>query len=123
MKVSELSGLQLALWVAKAENLTPITGQPPGFFYYQDQWGSDVSGWYDPTTDWCVGGPIVFRNKISWNTWHGDWGASFTFPVRHPTNPKRDPSHHWMKGPTPLIAAMRTYVSSVYGDEVPEEDQ
>jgi len=120
MKVSELEGPLLDYWVGAAcsdELLAKLraTRAHKGHVNSALPWR--------PSTDWSQGGIILERMRIGFNTWHGDWGASFTFPVRHPTNPKRDPSHHWMKGPTPLIAAMRTYVSSVYGDEVPEEDQ
>ena len=67
---------------------------------------------YTPSTDWSQGGPIIEREGISWHcgnksSWHAyGYGSAENF-----------------NGPTPLIAAMRCYVSSKLGDEVeiPEE--
>lgn len=68
---------------------------------------------WDPSTNWVQGGPIIEREHISlsdpesqagneWRAWCGAWNFS---------------------GSTPLIAAMRCYVASRFGDEVdvPEE--
>lgn len=67
---------------------------------------------YTPSTDWAQGGPIIEREGISWHcgnmsSWHAyAYGSAENFT-----------------GPTPLIAAMRCYLSSRLGDEVdvPEE--
>lgn len=118
MKVSGLQGAALDCWVARANGWTRSA----------DVWVDDQgieqfhpAVCYDPSHDWALGGQIIEREKIGTNTWTGDWCAQFTLPVRHPTNPKRDPSHHCMRGDTPLIAAMRTYVASRFGDEVDEQ--
>jgi hypothetical protein len=62
----------------------------------------------DYTSSWAQGGPIIEREKIATQPWlsEGDWGASIKggFFEQH--------------GPTPLIAAMRCFVSSKLGDEV-----
>ena len=80
------------------------------------------------STDWAQGGPIIEREKIDvFTSYEGpyiegaDAGSTGWASRRHtkggPINPKR------YLGPTPLIAAMRCYVSSKLGDEVeiPEE--
>lgn len=67
---------------------------------------------YNPSTDWSQGGPIIEREKISINreTLANQWLA-----CPYGTRTARS-------GPTPLIAAMRCYVTSKLGDtvELPE---
>lgn len=70
-----------------------------------------------PSTDWAHGGPIIERELISFTDPRGDmqhpgqWAAYKRFIGTE------------MRGPTPLIAAMRCFVASRLGDEVdvPEE--
>lgn len=62
------------------------------------------------SSDWCFGGPIIEREKISVTSQTNghSWAAKG--------------AHNYSYGPTPLIAAMRAYVASKLGDEpVPEE--
>lgn len=70
---------------------------------------------FRPSTDWSQGGPIIEREMIE-TTPYGlhawdKWQAKITRADAKAT------------GPTPLIAAMRCYVTSKLGDEVeiPEE--
>lgn len=61
------------------------------------------------STDWEIGGPIIEREKICvMSSSTGDfWDARLhTFPPEY------------VRGPTPLIAAMRCYVLSRLGPEV-----
>jgi hypothetical protein len=61
-------------------------------------------------TDWALAGPIIERERIaSWGDGDLYWEAECGWA--------------WAKGPTPLIAAMRCYVTLKLGDEVevPEE--
>ena len=63
------------------------------------------------STNWCLGGPIIEREKITLSPWVNEtWGAIKTF------QPEKN-------GPTPLIAAMRCYVSEKMGAivDVPKE--
>ncbi len=61
----------------------------------------------DYSTDWAVGGPIIYREGISWHcanksSWHAySYGSADNF-----------------NGPTPLIAAMRCFVASQMGETV-----
>ncbi len=64
---------------------------------------------FSPSTDWSQGGPIIEREsiylmKVGITQWRADCGPAVT-------------------GPTPLIAAMRAFVTSELGDavEIPEE--
>jgi len=109
MKTSELTGVNLDLAVALCNGIV-------------DKWFDSghltVNGEiYSPSTDWSQGGPIIEREGIaidcircgvnidSWQAGSitaGDdnWDSGVQY------------------GPTPLIAAMRCYVSSKLGDEV-----
>lgn len=102
MDVSELTGLELDRWVANAK------GEAFGACY---------------STDWSHGGPIIEREQIAtWPAGNEGWRAL------HPKN--LDGAYLYggvidagsfdgTGGPTPLIAAMRAYVASKFGDEVP----
>jgi hypothetical protein len=134
VKVSELSGTDLDYWVAKAEGMqfTLRNGHPATSRSFDPEYHSNETDWkefksyfyFQPSRDWAHAGPIIEREKISIDTWQRhwegklDWAGSFSYPVPHPSDPKRSPSHHRMRGPTPLIAAMRTFVASRFGDEV-----
>jgi len=129
MKTSELTGAALDWAVAKCEG--KIYGVPGTRYEFQ------------PSTHWAQGGPIIERENISViclddedisddkGFWTGEklpqWGA--VIGTRH----NLDENHgsqgdYWgmsyrvdeaaIRGPTPLIAAMRCYVASKLGDEV-----
>jgi hypothetical protein len=77
--------------------------------------------YWEPSTDWSQGGPIIEREgigllKVENRLPHQQWDAGETDEF---------PNTLWavVSGPTPLIAAMRCYVASKLGDEVdvPEE--
>ena len=88
MKTSELTGNTLNWAVNYAEGLRGIFAPVE----YCDKWSD--------------GGPIIGREKIQIKeNEHGHWFA-------------RIGKGKWMRGTTPLIAAMRCYVASKLGDEV-----
>jgi hypothetical protein len=69
---------------------------------------------FSPSTSWQEGGPIIEREAIELvPDGKGSWSAAIR------GGDEDDVAH----GPTPLIAAMRCYVTSRLGDEVdiPEE--
>jgi len=99
MKTSELTGAALDWAVAKCEEIELTNYSGNLIIRY------DGDGW-QPSTDWLQGGPIIERERIElWGDGDEGWIAYDNL------NPKQ-------KGPTPLIAAMRCYVSSKLGDEV-----
>lgn len=112
MKVSELTGAELDYWVAKARGYDAVVSD--GLCWVID----DPDHWerYQPSSDWVHGGRIIERESISltkqWglNKWGAqvDIGKSFLAPI-------------YGYGESPLIAAMRAYVASKYGGEVPSE--
>lgn len=104
MKVAGLEGALLDAAVALAEDRTPDLR---------------LAGWrlesFVPSTNWQQGGPIIERERI-WlafekddgeggSGWVATWGASVE-------------DHLHATGPTPLIAAMRAFVVSKFGDEI-----
>lgn len=102
MKTSELSGPALDWAVAKCDGIT--SGKDFAWFY-------DRRAAYRFSTDWSQGGPIIEREELSSLKCYGtgNWECNN--------------GDIFCEGPTPLIAAMRCYVSSKLGDEieVPEE--
>ena len=136
IKVSELEGVALDWAVAKAEGLMlgqiAIEGVKNGF--------------YNPTTNWAQGGPIIEREKITIVCAEGEynydkagtpdcydtyWVAEIG--MQQHSTVYGSQGDNWgdcfriytdeMTGPTPLIAAMRCYCRAKLGPEieVPEE--
>lgn len=84
-----------------------------------------------PSTRWDHGGPIIERERISVEYWvligERYWGAGLKDEDGHEL-PDLNPAKHavmasgWCPvmatGTTPLIAAMRAYVASKFGDEI-----
>ena len=121
MKVAELNPPGPDYWVAKAEGW-------PG--RRRISWGDsrvcqiaeeidpaqETVIWenYSPSTDWSQGGPIIEREDVKTlfmddKGWHArveKWAEGKTYHGH---------------GPTPLIAAMRAYCASKFGEEVPDE--
>lgn len=109
-KVSELEGALLDAAVAKAE----------GFVWkiLQDRCAVEELGYaigggtgcwlpYEPSIEWMQGGPIIERERLVFAAGESDWGA---FVYGEPNG--------GAEGSTPLVAAMRAYVASKFGDEV-----
>ena len=112
IKTCELSGAALDWAVAKCEGLD----------YLANPEYDGIGNRYEPTsysTDWTQGGPIIEREMIQLtvqcrvNPLHG-WAAAF----RSFDEDDDVYALHRMRGKTPLVAAMRCYVSSKLGDEV-----
>jgi hypothetical protein len=112
VKTSELKDKPLDWGVAKCEGdeVSLIKGQ------LETRW--TTNGW-KPSTDWSQGGPIIEREFIHWGMTAVPHGATPTVYLAYQYQSGTAP----MKGPTPLIAAMRCFCASRLGDEVeiPEE--
>ena len=103
--VSELIDEKLDYWVANALDLQEarISG---GVCRYTR---TGVSILFSPSTDWSQGGPIIDRMKpTSFYYWKrtGKWTCAWGNGPR------------WGEGETALIAAMRCFVASKFGEEV-----
>jgi Protein of unknown function (DUF2591) len=112
MKVSELSGGLLDYWVFAAE-----TGRP----FDSDMY---VNPAYSPSTNWAQGGAIIERRLIALEPSSkqivGDNDAVW-WAGSPDVFSEVDEGDYGCYGATPLIAAMRAYVASKFGNEVPDE--
>jgi hypothetical protein len=116
-KVSSMTGALLDAAVAKASGrsftlegfgklaqLAPQCWTDDGEF---DEERGDRCALFSPSTSWADGGPIIERERIESRTTADGWEAS-TVAL-----------HDWsIEGATLLVAAMRAYVASRFGDEV-----
>ncbi|MBR8030807.1 phage protein NinX family protein [Burkholderia vietnamiensis] len=126
MKVSELEGPLLDFWVARAEgNLAQGSTSPENAIVEHYGFGGEIDGRsplssWAPSTEWDSGGSIIERERIIAIPYReGGWGAAYEF------DPDARGGCFYMstsqEGETLLIAAMRAYVASKFGDEVPDE--
>ncbi len=102
MRVSELKGELLDYWVAKANDVEEVHVIDSHCVVNHQRW--------EPSIDWSQGGPIIEREGI--NLSH-----SLEPDSEHCTAFMRS-GRNRQKGFTPLIAAMRCYVDSKFGEEV-----
>jgi hypothetical protein len=130
IKVSKATGPALDWLVAKCEERRGVkfgTGFSGEMLLLDEhEFGHRLSY----STDWAQGGPIIDReiSKVFRNV-GGAWSAMVLKDVPIPpdergTSLALSRREQWnAAGPTPLIAAMRCYVTSKLGDtaEVPEE--
>lgn len=112
IKTSKLTGAALNWAVAKCEGVK--------YRHMVDHIGAGVNGsWWvrkSYSTDWSQGGPIIERECITLVNADGAdvWSA---YPIAD------NPVAHRRSGSTPLIAAMRCYVASKFGDSIEIPDQ
>lgn len=133
MKVSELEGNLLDYWVARALGCEPYypAGHPEHMEHLRV--GSHNSRTLPKySTDWAQGGPIIERYRIGlydgaiWDKPIADGGVAPIPMWRSAVNGSPNYGSSFddeSEGPAPLIAAMRAFVASVYGEEVPEVAQ
>ena len=107
MKTSELTGAALDWTVAQCEGLTDWDSVD---LVFRD----DNFCWYEPSTNWAQGGPIIERKNI------GLWSEGYDWEAKIQTG-----AGQWLQewNEFPLIAAMRCYVASKLGDEVDVPDE
>lgn len=119
-KISELEGALLDAAVAKGEGWTKDAEDSTA--WWKDgkvvciSEGGAARGYgYRPSSDWAVGGPIIERERIEvYPSWEDDghypsWRACILKQEHTPA--------YWL-GPTALVAAMRAYVASKFGEYV-----
>jgi hypothetical protein len=113
MKTAELTGEQLNHWTAKALGweqrlwgAIPIWYDPKN----DNRYRCDVSRW-NPSEDWSQGGPILDFMKPFWLAWAEDGIGNDYVTYLQPNIMEA--------GPTILVAALRAFVASKYGDDVP----
>lgn len=110
-KVHTLCGVDLILAVAAAENKIDYCEVHAGNVYYGNVSSGFIS--YDPTTDWKQAGAIIEREHISLEVKSdGVWLAYICYNYGD--------TNTFMHGDSnPLAAAMRCYVESKLGKNVP----
>ena len=96
LKTSELTGAALDWAVAKCELGEAINEIDDPHFY---------------STDWALAGPIIERERIGFK--YTGTAMEFVAWVNGELSTVND-----QHGPTPLIAAMRCYVASKFGDDL-----
>lgn len=112
-KISELKGALLDAAVAKAAEF-PLDSDGDRL---DERTNGGAPSPFHPSTDWMQGGPIIERKRIIVfpPERRGAWGAyvrpRFRFGDLHDYDGKGE-------GKTILIAAMRAYVASKFGEEV-----
>lgn len=125
IKVSEAQGLALNGLVAKCE------GFGPDNYMRNIDIRSGANGkvvgvmvpilrqyvWWTPSTDWVQGGPILERERICISIQHD--GVWLAYSMQN----YADRQEFMHSGPTPLVAAMRCYVTSKLGEEVEVPDE
>jgi len=105
MRTAELTGAELDCWVEKCLN------PEEKIFFNVDGWTLRWHRLPRPfSTDWSQGGPLVQIHRIMLvpHMLDGTWRAYIGGTGR--------------EGPDALVAAMRAFVASRYGDEVPDEE-
>lgn len=121
MKVSELQGAALDIWVARAQGETYARVVGIHESERVEVRPNAVSAWtrFAPSSNWAQGGPIIEREGFGVAKFYepadghipdgGEWGAlTLDDEIRS-------------DGPTPLVAAMRLYVMVHFGEVVSEE--
>lgn len=130
MKTSELTGALLALWVARAEGIEEKRGiklyASGPCLYKETQWGGGEPFPYRPDCDWEHGGPIIEREKLYLRdpdpmARHVDSSLDNKWEAAKANHATRMYEHH-QYGKTALLAAMRCYVASKFGEEVPDTE-
>lgn len=115
MQVEKLEGAELDAWVAKAEGLElrPHAMSRTSLWWYRGPLAVQHVDYFRPSVNWQQAGPIIERERITVQASQaGDWRAYMSNGVYADAIQSR--------GDSPLIAAMRAYVASKFGDEVPD---
>ena len=126
MKTSSLIGVQLDYWVAKAEGWIETRSDRckwrlwdtgAGFYRIEGAVGDAGDERWRPSTYWGHGGPIIERERIGIIPFGPDglWLGSMPGDVDYYIGAD---GADGKLGPTPLVAAMRAYVASKFGEEV-----
>jgi hypothetical protein len=130
MRVSELEGPLLDYWVAKALGWIDYPADSVDAWYHEadkapfERFVCKRSCW-TPSTNWVQGGQIIEEQRVA------VWADAGQFYAAHPGSNEHgyydadlgvidSDCSQGMPGTSPLIAAMRAFVASEFGGEVPE---
>jgi hypothetical protein len=131
IKTNELKGAALDWAVAKSKGITLYRSKEGGWMtadygQFNPRHGAP---WWNPSTNWGQGGPIIEREKIDLTAHLDYWEAKLwanrevlngmTLAIATATlRSKRVSNSIRMNDPMPLVAAMQCFVSSKLGDEI-----
>ena len=115
VNVSEATNVQIDWLVAKCEGFDALAYEIKRKAQNRSSW--EAAPRWAPSTDWSQGGPIIgqmFAQGLRLHT------AEYVTGV-HNKNlivASLDNPNGFYYGPTPLIAAMRCYIASKFGNEI-----
>lgn len=118
MKTSDLTGVLLDFYVAKAEGHDPKIlrklNSPAGeLMWHAETPSGSLSGMRHKFSEqWELAGPIIDREHLSvvFDRPSGRWGCPL----------ETSSGTTYVTGETAMLAAMRAYVASKFGSEVPD---
>lgn len=123
MKTSELTGALLDYWVGRAEGWRVVNDFGGPCWANAETKTEYVAAW-KPSSNWVQGGAIIERERIGLDG--GNTGSCPDWHARTVLRPVKG-SHmapcYRMIDRSPLVAAMRAYVASKFGDEVPDDHE
>lgn len=131
-KISELEGALLDAAVAKAQGLIVRVNDAGDTAIVMDPGRPEPyrHNSYTPSSLWAVGGPIIEREHIAVyslaDAFGSLWAAGYNIDAENGEFYSADSGFgaasivmkHHSHGNTPLIAAMRAYVASKFGEEI-----
>ena len=116
IKTSELTGAALGYAVAIAEGfVTDGDKQDTELWLEHPDGRVGYSGKYNYSSEWGLGGPIIARECITVGPYATPKNL---FKAYRWTDTNAVDFASWCEGETPLIAAMRCYVASKFGNEI-----
>lgn len=123
MKISDLTGDWLDYWVAKAEGHEVDPPLTPGQPWPQRE---ELGRKYEPnccrfSTDWQFGGPLIERERICILQYDDVPGYAVAHIGADVAGGAIVDSRAFAEGPTVLVAAMRAFLISKFGEAVPEK--
>lgn len=113
MQVTKLRGQLLDYWVGRAQGLDPhiLPGSESKRLVVNDSTAQYGFRRYEPSSDWSIAGRIIDSERISL-VWAQDVWKAF--------NPQLGEQHAYTDE-FALVAAMRCYVASKFGELVPDQ--
>ena len=125
MKTSELIGPALDWAVAKCEGVESFQWDWYCRTVAAEEIVENIPQCYGYSRYWSSGGPIIERKNISLNSPIGygvrrsnKQGPLWEAQMQYSNDDSNEVQYNEETGPTPLVAAMRTYVASKLGDEI-----
>lgn len=117
-KVSELTGVQLDYWVARALGYkVNATEDEAGYARWVTPENHILCYPFEPSKSWSQGGPIIEDHGLGVAKVYEPADGPITEGQEYAAISLNDAIT--MYGPKPLVAAMRVFVASKYGEEVP----